>query len=114
MAWALAGCATVDPPPVDAEPPCDLICQFLRLFTPEPPPAPSLPPEAPPVKIKHARGHSRRAPNRPTVAEEVVAPLPDDEPLGPPVLRPTANPMLVPIPGSPGITPPWFEPPLPD
>lgn len=114
MASALAGCATVDPPPLDAGPPCDLICRIVRLFAPEPPPAPPAPPVTRPVRLKHARAPSRRAPGRPNLAGVVAPPAPDDEPPDASGLRPTANPMLVPIPGSPGITPPWFEPPLPE
>lgn len=117
MAAALAGCATADPPAVDVAPSCDLICQIVRLFAPDPPPppppAPSLPPA--PVKVRHARGSTRPARRAPDVAVAVVPPLlPDEPPTGPFGLRPTVNPMFVPIPGSPGITPPWFEPPLPE
>lgn len=121
MASALAGCATAEPPAGDAAPSCDLICQIIRLFTPEPPPAPppdpALPPAATPVKSKRARSSPRRASSNRTPdtrpVADAAAPLPpDDEPNGLSGLRPTANPMLVPIPGSPGITPPWFEPPL--
>lgn len=114
---ALAGCATADPPPVAVEPPCDLICQVLRLFAPEPqappPPAPPSAPVVQPVKAKHASARSKRAPGRPALAAVVVPSQPHDEPPGLSGLRPTANPMLVQIPGSPGITPPWFEPPVP-
>ena len=118
MAAALAGCATADPPAVDVEPPCDLICRIVRLFAPDPPPPPppAFLPAIKPIKLRHTRAARRYArAGAPDVAAAVVPPrLPDESPPGSSGLRPTVNPMAVPIPGSPAITPPWFEPPLPE
>ncbi len=126
LALELAGCAGTTPPDPILAPPCDLICQVLRLFDLDQPPAPPvLPapvpvPTAPPRRPRHE--HHARRPSLRRHRHEAPPPSADDAPVGVTVVPqtvPAASPPAPPVAeasprqtmsGSPPITPPWFEP----